>query len=128
MEDVKAPPVDLQTLADRLKVLSEQKRLLIFHLLVEGVQCNCELGDHLDMAPNLISHHLRVLREAGLVDMERDAVDGRWIYYSVNVQALKELNQALGLFFDPQRIKPRRLTCGPQGTFILAQDLVLPED
>jgi len=92
--------------------------LLIFHYLMEGVQCNCELGSDLEMAPNLISHHLRVLREAGLVDVERDANDARWMYYSINRQALDELNQVWGAFFDPQRIKPRRLTCGPQGEFI----------
>lgn len=124
MEEIKFPPTNLQVLADWLKVLAEPKRLFIFHLLVEGVQCNCELGGRLDMAPNLISHHLRVLREAGLVDVERDPVDARWMYYSVNQKALKELNQAFGVFFDPQRIKPRRLTCGPQGTFVPMQDIL----
>ena len=71
MKSIARPPTDLQTLADRLKVLAEPKRLLILHLLMEGVQCNCELGDALQMAPNLISHHLSVLRQAGLVDVER---------------------------------------------------------
>jgi ArsR family transcriptional regulator len=123
MLDISPSPTNLKILADRLKVLAEPNRLLIFHFLMEGVQCNCELGDGLQIAPNLISHHLRVLREAGLVDVERDAVDARWIYYSINRQALEELNQALGAFFDPQRIKPRRLTCGPQGEFI-RQDLI----
>ncbi len=113
-----SPPVDLEQMAKLLKVLAEPNRLLIFHLLMEGVQCNCELGSGLDMAPNLISHHLRVLREAGLVEVERDAVDGRWMYYSINRQALEQLNHAWGLFFDPQRIRPRRVTCGPQGEFI----------
>ena len=126
MEEINAPPTNLQVLADWLKVLSEPKRLLIFHLLMEGVQCNCELGDALDMAPNLISHHLRVLREAGLVDVERDPVDARWIYYSINQKALAELNQAFGVFFDPQRTKPRRLTCGPQSALIFEQDIALP--
>ena len=112
------PPAHLKQMAKWLKVLAEPNRLLIFHFLMEGVQCNCELGDGLQMAPNLISHHLRVLREAGLVDVERDAFDARWIYYSINRQALGELNQVLGAFFDPERIKPRRLTCGPQGEFI----------
>jgi ArsR family transcriptional regulator, arsenate/arsenite/antimonite-responsive transcriptional repressor len=112
------PPTDLQSLADRLKVLAEPKRLLILNLLMEGIQCNCELGDYLDMGASLISHHLRVLREAGLVDMERDALDGRWIYYSVNEEALIELNEAFGLFFDPARIKPRHMACGPQGNLI----------
>ena len=122
--DPASPPVDLKQMAKWLKVLAEPNRLLIFHSLMEGVQCNCELGDGLQMAPNLISHHLRVLREVGLVDVERDALDARWMYYSINRQALEELNQAWGAFFDPQRIKPRRLTCGPQGEFI-RQDLIV---
>jgi ArsR family transcriptional regulator len=112
------PPVDLYQMAKWLKVLAEPNRLLIFHQLMEGVQCNCELGSGLQMAPNLISHHLRVLREAGLIDVERDAVDARWIYYSINRNSLNELTHAFGTFFNPDRIKPRRLTCGPQGEFI----------
>jgi len=111
-------PVDLDVLANRLKVLAEPNRLLIINLLMEGVQCNCELGGALQMAPNLISHHLSKLREVGLVDAERDPIDARWMYYSVNRAALDELNGAFGAFFDPARIKPRRLTCGPQGEFI----------
>ena len=113
-DSVPASPVNLETLADRLKVLAEPKRLLIFNLLMEGVQCNCELGDYLDMPPNLISHHLSKLRAAGLVDAERDPVDSRWVYYSVNRAALDELNKSFGVFFDPGRIKPRRATCGPK--------------
>ena len=118
MKGLAPPPTNLNALADRLKVLSEPNRLLILHMLMEGVQCNCELGDALQMAPNLISHHLRILREAGLVDVERDALDARWVYYSINRQALGQLNAAFGSFFDPARIKPRRLTCGPQAESI----------
>jgi len=118
MPNTISPPTNLQRLAEWLKVLAEPNRLLIFNLMMEGVQCNCELGDGLQIAPNLISHHLRVLREAGLIDVERDALDARWMYYSINLQALEELNQAWSSFFDPQRIKPRRLTCGPHGEFI----------
>ncbi|MEX2162250.1 MAG: metalloregulator ArsR/SmtB family transcription factor [Anaerolineales bacterium] len=110
-------------MADRLKVIAEPKRLLILHLLMEGVQCNCELGDALQMPANLISHHLAKLRAAGLVDAERDAVDSRWVYYSVNRTALVELNAAFEAFFDPARIKPRRPTCGPQA-LIVASDVV----
>ena len=116
-------PVNLETLAERLKVLAEPRRLLIFNLLMEGVQCNCELGDFLEMPPNLISHHLSKLRAAGLVDMERDAVDSRWIYYSVNRAALEELHSALGSFFDTNRIQPRRNTCGPKN-LVSIPDLV----
>ncbi len=118
-----APPTDMQRLAEQLKVLAEPKRLQILNLLLNGVQCNCELGDHLDMTPSLISHHIRALREAGLVDMERDILDGRWIYYSVNEAALRELNDTFGAFFDPGRIQPRRVTCGPQGAFTRLDDI-----
>ena len=108
--------INLQHLTEHLKVLAEPNRLLIFNLLMDGVQCNCELGDKLQMAPNLISHHLSVLRQAGLVDAERDPFDARWVYYSVNRPALDELNAAFGAFFDPARIQPRRVVCGPQKT------------
>ena len=118
-----SPPTDMQKLAERLKVLAEPKRLLILNLLLNGVQCNCELGDYLDMTPSLISHHIRALREVGLVDMERDVLDGRWMYYSVNELALQELNDTFGAFFDPRRILPRRATCGPQGAFTRLDDI-----
>jgi ArsR family transcriptional regulator len=100
-------------LARWLKVLAEPNRLLLLDQIIEGVQCNCELGDALQMAPNLISHHLSVLREAGLVNVERDPIDGRWVYYSVNLQVLAEFRQALSAFFDPERIQPRQTVCGP---------------
>jgi ArsR family transcriptional regulator, arsenate/arsenite/antimonite-responsive transcriptional repressor len=122
MANASSPPTNLHNLADWLKVLAEPKRLLILNLLMEGIQCNCELGSELQMAPNLISHHLGVLRQAGLVDVERDAFDARWMYYSVNRAALDELNAAFGMFFDPERIQPRRLTCGPQ-SLIFSSDV-----
>lgn len=117
------PPVDLPSLSHWLRILAEPKRLAIVNLLLAGVHCNCELGEHLDMAPNLISHHMRVLREAGLVEMERDAVDGRWVYYSINEKVLRELDALFVGFFSPQRIQPRRPTCGPQGAVLRLADI-----
>jgi ArsR family transcriptional regulator, arsenate/arsenite/antimonite-responsive transcriptional repressor len=121
------PPVDLLKMARWFKVFSEPKRLLIIDLLMQGVQCNCELGDALQMAPNLISHHLSILRKAGLVEVERDPVDSRWIYYSINKDTLEDLNRAFGDFFNPERIKPRRPTCGPSGAFVNLADVKVSE-
>lgn len=101
-------------LADMLKVLSDPTRLMIFDLLMQGVQCNCELGDQLKLPMNLISHHLKVLRDAGLVEAEHDSMDARWVYYSINKRALNQLREQLSAFLDPQRIQPRLPTCGPQ--------------
>jgi ArsR family transcriptional regulator len=101
-------------LANLLKVLGDPSRVAIFDLLMQGVQCNCEIGDHLKMSMNLISHHLKVLRDAGLVNAERDAHDARWIYYSVNQRALTGLRERLDAFLDVKRIQPRQPKCGPR--------------
>jgi ArsR family transcriptional regulator len=101
-------------LANILKVLSDPSRLAIFDLLMQGVQCNCELGDQLKMPMNLISHHLKVLRDAGLVNTERDETDARWIYYSVNQKTIEHLRRQLDTFLDPQRVQPRQPACGPR--------------
>jgi ArsR family transcriptional regulator len=116
---------DTQQLAQWLKVLAEPRRLQIVNLLMEGVQCNCELGEHLDMAPNLISHHLSVLRKAGLVAVERDPVDARWIYFSIRPEALDALNTAFARFFDPARIQPRRPVCGPQSSVVRSDSIAV---
>ncbi len=103
-------------LSGRLHVLAEPNRLRIFDLLMRGTRCNCELGGELGLASNLISHHLNVLRAAGLVEATRDPADARWVYYAVNRAALEELHAMLGAFFDPARIASRVPRCGPLAT------------
>jgi ArsR family transcriptional regulator len=110
-------PDRLGSLSRSLKILAEPKRLLLLETLIQGVQCNCDLGDALGMAPNLVSHHLSVLREAGLVRAEHDSLDARWVYYTVDPSALTELRDTLSRFLDADRIQPRVSTCGPQNTF-----------
>lgn len=96
------------------KALSDPNRLRIFAELMAGDTCNCELKEELGLAPNLLSHHLKVLENAGLVNSRRDAVDGRWIYYSADRHVIAEWQQWLITFFDPHRIQTRPL-CGPEG-------------
>jgi ArsR family transcriptional regulator len=119
---------EISELGRWLKVISEPNRLLLLEKIIEGVQCNCEMGDALQMAPNLISHHLGVLREAGLVRIERDPMDARWVYYSINPKAMAELRKFLGDFFDPNRIQPRRLTCGPRAMMEIRQENLKVEE
>ncbi len=107
--------MDEHSLMQILKALADSSRLRIFNLLMEGVHCNCELAAQLDVSLSLISHHLRVLREVGLVTAERNAQDARWIYYTVNQSQLAELAAALGQLLDVNRIRPRIPACGPEG-------------
>jgi ArsR family transcriptional regulator, arsenate/arsenite/antimonite-responsive transcriptional repressor len=113
MESLATQTAATNQLASLLKIISEPTRLRILEKIIDGVQCNCELGDALKITPNLISHHLSVLRDEGLIDTERDPMDARWVYYSVNIKKLEELRMEFNSFFDPNRIKPRLLTCGP---------------
>jgi len=116
VNECRVVPEDVEELSTLFKVLAEPKRLCILDLIMRGVQCNCDIGEALGLAPNLISHHLSVLRDAGLVEVERDAIDARWVYYSVNRAALERYNALIGVFLDPARIQPRLLVCGPQGS------------
>ena len=108
------PADNVRTLAKTLRVLADPRRLRILDLLMEGVQCNCEIAGRLGMSLSLISHHMRVLREARLVRGERDPEDARWIYYSVDQQVLARLNDQLGHLLDVRRIQPRVPACGPK--------------
>jgi len=103
--------IDLDHLVIYLKALADPNRLRIFNLLMEGSQCNCELGESLGLPPNLISHHLALLRQIGLVNAERHPTDARWIIYSVNREVLSDLNAALQILLDPGRIQPRYPLC-----------------
>lgn len=107
-----------------LKALSDPNRLRIFAELMRGDTCNGELKDNLQLPSNLLSHHLRVLNEAGLVDSRRDRIDGRWIYYSVNRQTAVRWHNWFSHFLDPSRIQERPV-CGPEGQLIMSDQVSL---
>lgn len=81
--------------ADLLAALADPVRLRIVSMLAaapEGAACGCELEDPLGLTQPTVSHHLRILREAGLVVGERR---GRWVHYSVVPERLAEIRDAL---------------------------------
>jgi DNA-binding transcriptional ArsR family regulator len=96
-----------------LKLMADPTRRRIFLVLMNGETCNCEMGSLLALPQNLISHHLRQLRQAGLIRARRDAVDRRWIYYAVDREALGRVQRQLGLLFSPDRVGERIPNCGP---------------
>ena len=98
-----------------LKALADSNRLRIFEALMRGTSCNGWLTAELGLAPNLLSHHLKVLRETGLIQDRRDGVDGRWIYYQVNLETLTELYQWLVHSLNPALAVMEPNLCGPEG-------------
>jgi ArsR family transcriptional regulator len=81
-------------LAERFKALADPTRVAIVNRLAgEGEVCVCAFVNDLDLSQPTISHHLRVLREAGLVEASRR---GTWAYYRLVPETVTQLARALG--------------------------------
>jgi len=83
----------IESAANAFAALGDPIRLRVIGLLHLGERCVCELQEEIGIAPNLLSYHLRVLREAGLIEGSRR---GRWIDYRLNRQGLNALRSVLG--------------------------------
>lgn len=74
--------------AELCHAFADETRLDILDRLKEGERCVCELTDALQTGQSRLSFHLKVLKDAGLI---HDRPEGRWIYYSINSDAVEEL-------------------------------------
>ncbi|MCX6085948.1 MAG: metalloregulator ArsR/SmtB family transcription factor [Caldiserica bacterium] len=75
-----------------VSVLLEPQRIKVLRLLRGGELCVCEIERSLGIAQNLVSHHLRVLREAGLVTARKE---GQFVHYSRVEDRIHELTMTL---------------------------------
>ncbi len=93
-DSVALPTLDAEqtaTLADRLKALADPTRLRMLDLLAQqsAPLCVCEITDQFELHQPTISHHLRILREAGLIRGERR---GTWAYYSATDEGRRSVS------------------------------------
>jgi len=88
-------------LIKQLKAISDPARMTIFKCLknpqccaldLDKGMCACDIEAQLGLSQPTISHHMKVLRDAGLVEAEKI---GQWVWYKRNEKALKELSRAL---------------------------------
>ena len=96
-----ATALDLARAAQLFHALSDETRLGIIEKLRGGEHCVCDLQNDLDAAQSRLSFHLRVLKEAGLVS---DRKEGRWSYYSIVPDALKEVHD-LAVAMQPSKLR-----------------------
>jgi ArsR family transcriptional regulator len=85
-----------EQVAPLLKALADPVRLRLLSLVAshqDGEACICELNDAFDLSQPTISHHMKVLHEAGLVDRDKRGV---WVYYKIRPQALASLGTLIG--------------------------------
>ncbi len=98
-----APPLrakEFEDLSSRFKALADPTRLAIVNRLArDGDCCVCEFNS-LGLAQPTISHHLRILREAGLVEVSRKR--GTWVFYRLVPEAVEALAFALGGAPEPE--------------------------
>ena len=78
--------------AQLLTAAADPVRWAVLNRLGSGQACVCELQEHLPIPANLLSYHLKVLRDAGLVTTSRR---GRWIDYALAADARARLEAAL---------------------------------
>ncbi len=98
-------PVQVTALSDKqvsrmtklAKSLADPNRIRILHLLAQqpGPVCACDIVGHVELSQPTVSHHLKTLRDAGLLDSCRQ---GLWVFYNVNStgeRAMQELTALL---------------------------------
>lgn len=84
----------VNSLSSLLKLIGEENRLRILCILESGEHCVCEIEEHVDQSQSLISHHLKDLKEAGLVI---DKKKGLRAHYSLTEKGQKIINTVLKL-------------------------------
>jgi ArsR family transcriptional regulator, arsenate/arsenite/antimonite-responsive transcriptional repressor len=93
-EPLNAP--EAEQLAPLFKAIADPVRLRLLSLIAcheGGEACVCDLTGAFELTAPTISHHLKVLKQAGLIDSERR---GTWVYYWINPTALQRLSAILG--------------------------------
>ncbi len=86
------PRTDSDASVALLTAVADPVRWTVLQELAASESCVCNLQEHIPIASNLLSYHLKVLRDAGLVTTNRR---GRWIDYSLAPDALDRLAAAL---------------------------------
>ncbi len=75
-----------------MKALADETRLTVLTMLQDGEMCVCEIMEALPLSQPAVSHHLKLLRQAGLVTDRRQ---GKWIYYRIDLEALEAVGELL---------------------------------
>jgi ArsR family transcriptional regulator, arsenate/arsenite/antimonite-responsive transcriptional repressor len=91
-------------LATKLKAIADTHRLNILEFLLNPIQsccsreegvCACDLEDFLGLSQPTVSHHMKLLVQAGFVRAEKR---GRWVYYDLDPAAFEAVTQQLGRY------------------------------
>lgn len=78
-----------------LKIISEKNRLKILRLLKKDEKCVCEIWQYLKLPQNLVSHHLKTLKDFNLISSRKEGVK---IFYKINKKVVKKYLKLLNKY------------------------------
>lgn len=94
-----------------LAALADPTRLAILALLRQRDHCVCHLVETLGLKQSIVSHHVGILRRAGLITSWPHPTDRRWLYYRLDRAALEQIAGYLGWLLDDREYDPEPLPC-----------------
>lgn len=90
---------NLQQTAEFLKIIAEENRLKILCILHKQEMCVCEIWQYLDLPQNLVSHHLKVLKDFNLVESRKESTK---VIYSINQKTINKYSSLLSHYITNQ--------------------------
>ena len=96
-----------QELVCIFKALSDENRIRILRLLRTGEKCACRLLEELNISQPTLSHHMKILCDAGIVTGRKE---GKWIHYSICCDGVKHIRGLMKELLSPENI-PADCTC-----------------
>lgn len=105
---------NITTSHEVLTALADPTRLAILVELRTRDLCVCHLVERLGLKQSIISHHIGILRRAGLVSSWANPSDRRWLYYRLNRSAFAEVASQIDWLIDDVEYDPTPLSCGAE--------------
>ena len=90
-----------QELVPIFKALADENRLQILNLLRSGEKCACRLLEEMHISQPTLSHHMKILCDAGLVTGRRE---GKWMHYSIRCEGVCNVRSNLQQLLSPDTI------------------------
>lgn len=99
-----------QKVASIFKALGDENRIHILKLLKGGEKCACKLLEELNISQPTLSHHMKILCDAGIVTGRKD---GKWMHYSICCDCAKNIRAILYELLSPDNL-PANCCCKEQ--------------
>jgi len=96
-----------QEMAGIFKALSDENRIRILKLLQSGEKCACKLLEELNISQPTLSHHMKILCDAGIVTGRRE---GKWTHYSICCDGVRNIRMLLKELLSVENI-PANCEC-----------------